>query len=80
MIAKEKADDLIKKMLGKNPNRQDGISKIDFIQAKLCALLAVDEILSSEPSKAYFIEGYWMTPTTYWQEVKQEIENFKSIA
>jgi len=66
MTAKEKADDLIKKMLGKNPNRQDGISKIDFIQAKLCAIVVVDEILNE----------YWSHDTNrrdWYQEVKQEI-------
>ena len=45
MTPNEKAEKLLKKMLGKNPNRQDGISRIDVIQAKQCALIAVDEIM-----------------------------------
>jgi hypothetical protein len=42
-------------------------------EAKKFALIAVDEILISEPSKAYFIKNYWMTPKTYWIEVKEEL-------
>ena len=64
MTPKEKAEELVKKMLSKNPNIQDGISRIDTIQAKLCALIAVDEI-----SKA--VEGKY---DEYWKEVKKEIE------
>jgi len=56
--AKEKAEELFNKMLSKNPNRQDGISMIDTIQAKLCALIAVDDIVIYK----------------FFQEVKREIE------
>jgi len=42
---KEKAEALIKKMLSKSPNIQDGVSIIDTIQAKLCAIIAIDEII-----------------------------------
>jgi hypothetical protein len=42
--------------------------------AKQSALIAVNEILINEPSQAHFIKGYWMTPKTYWQEVKEELE------
>lgn len=45
----------------------------DNEKAKQCALIAIDEILNSEPKKAYFIKGYWMTPKTYWDEVKNEL-------
>ena len=45
MTPKEKAQELFNTMLSCNPNRQDGISAIDTIQAKLCAGKAVDEIL-----------------------------------
>ena len=64
MKAKEKAEELLNKMLSKNPNRQDGVSMIDTIQAKLCALVAVDEVL-----------GYMGADrgTEFWQEVKREI-------
>jgi hypothetical protein len=39
-----------------------------------CALIAVDEILLNEPNKAYFIKNTWVTPKTYWIEVKNELE------
>ena len=65
MEAKEKAEELLKKMLSKNPNIQDGISIIDTIQAKQCALIAVNEIL-----------GYMGADrgTEFWQEVRSEIK------
>ena len=64
MTPREKAAELLKKMLSKNPNIQDGISIIDTIQAKQCALIAADEIL-----------GYMGADrgTEFWQEVKIEI-------
>lgn len=42
--------------------------------ARKSALMSVDYILNSEPQKAYFLKGYWITPNTYWQEVKEELE------
>jgi hypothetical protein len=68
MTPKEKADDLLKKMLGKNPNIQDGVSAIDTIQAKLCALVAVDEIMSTTDAEDHIILY------NYWQKVRNEIE------
>ena len=72
MTPKEKAEELLNKMLSKNPNRQDGISIIDTIQAKLCALVAVDEILNIYQIKNAAFEFYDLR--NYWQEVKTEIE------
>ena len=46
MEEKEKANELVDKMLSKSPNIQDGISRIDTIYAKLCAKIAVNEILN----------------------------------
>jgi hypothetical protein len=69
MTAKEKAIELLNKMLSKNPNRQDGISMIDTIQAKLCAIVAVDEILNSRPQ----ITDSQIEYNNYWKEVKTEI-------
>ena len=66
MIPKEKAEELFKKMLSKNPSRQDGISAIDTIQAKLCALVAV-EFARSNPLNS---KGY----NKYLDNVKQELE------
>lgn len=67
MTPKEKAEDLFHKILGKNPNRQDGISIIDTIHAKQCALIAVDEILSLG-------EKLPLDVLEFYLEVKQEIE------
>jgi hypothetical protein len=69
MTPQEKAEALIKKMLSKSPNIQDGISIIDTIQAKLCAIIAVDELIEL----AKYTDGYygWVD---YYEEVKEEIE------
>ena len=69
---KDKAIELIDKMLSKNPNKQDGISMIDTIQAKLCAIVAVDEILNIYQIKNAAFEFYEVR--NYWQDVKQELE------
>jgi hypothetical protein len=72
MSPKEKAEELLNKMLSKNPNRQDGISMIDTIQAKLCALVAVDECIDLLMT----MNKYMLFPdqVKYYQEVKSEIE------
>ena len=43
-------------------------------KAKQCALIAVDEIIDSEPQYEWS-NDYWKNPNDFWQEVKQEIEN-----
>jgi len=82
MTPKEKAEELYNKyeQLGKDFTR--GVSMAEF--AKQCALIAVDEILNSNPH--IYIEiggsdcrGDWsykeaQSNQLYWQEVKQEIE------
>jgi hypothetical protein len=47
--------------------------------SKQCALIAVDEILESQPSYVYWRTYYDETPSaiTYWQEVKEAITNYK---
>ena len=79
MTPKYKAEELLNKMLSKNPNRQDGISMIDTIQAKLCAIVAVDEILKvtadeDDKYETYYQQLNYNQTQVYWQEVKQEIE------
>lgn len=80
MTPKEKAIQLVSKMLEfASTNDYDYEAKgagNDYHNAKQCALIAVDYILNSEPKKAYFIKGTWITPNMYWQEVKKEIENY----
>jgi hypothetical protein len=73
MTAKEKAEELIRRFYS-----------IGAIECKQCALIAVDEILNSNPH--IYIEiggsdcrGDWsykeaQSNQLYWQEVKQEIE------
>ena len=72
MTPKEKAEDLINKMLGLEI---EDITKFDYIDheaAKHFALIAVDEIIKANP---YEVSKTDMDSTIdYWQEVKQEIE------
>ncbi len=78
MTPKYKAEELLNKMLSKNPNRQDGISMIDTIQAKLCAIVAVDEILltlNKDIRDLDVVGNVLLDLIEYWQEVKKEIEN-----
>jgi hypothetical protein len=63
MTPKEKADKLCIDFLMK-PNTTDIRFGMDKQLAKQCALIAVDEILKTNPYKA----------RNYWQEVKTEIE------
>ena len=68
MTPKEKAKELVDKFYY-IPNSQ-GIFMMQDYQAKECALIAVDEIL-------FVVSKYNDTQAevSYWQEVKQEIEN-----
>lgn len=69
MKPKDKAEELILKYL-----RIDNDTKEWFHKglAKQCALIAVDEILSMGIMSE---SGDWRMAKSYWQEVKQEIEN-----
>ncbi len=60
MSPKEKAEDLVDKML--------------FYTAKECALLAVDEVLNVWENQQPRRFEEWLGIFQYWQEVKQEIE------
>ena len=85
MTPKEKAVELYNKyeQLGKDFTK--GVSMAEF--AKQCALIAVDEIIKSEPrcpsdvdwddvggTHQYYYEAQREDADKYWQEVKQEIE------
>lgn len=61
MTPKEKADELVTRMF----NTQ--IEPCSWRRAKVCALIAVDEILTN---KGILLIG----SRKYWEEVKQEIE------
>lgn len=60
MSPKEKAEDLVDKML--------------FYTAKECALLAVDEVLNVWENQQPRRFEEWLGIFQYWQEIKQEIE------
>ena len=65
MTPKEKARELVDKIIDKMFNLRDGYNSIEvFDTAKQCALIVVDELL--EECK---LRRDW-----YWLEVKQEIE------
>jgi hypothetical protein len=63
MTPKEKADELIRKMTVD--------FSIEFEQSKLCALIAVDEILDVDCFD--MSEEHFDNHIEYWKEVKQEI-------
>lgn len=86
MTPKEKADELCKKMLyqiewNAQPSTVKGVTK-------QCALIAVDEIINSEPrypfnvdwddcgaTHQYYYKAQMEEALNYWQQVKQEIQN-----
>jgi hypothetical protein len=73
MIAKEKAQELVKKMYAVHSN---SASDITLYFAKRFALVAVDEIIKTD--MLIDEDTYVMTPSylQYWQQVKQEIETY----
>jgi hypothetical protein len=75
MTPKEKADDIIKKMLLIFDDW--GALGVTQPSAKASALVAVDEILKSAPSKpgyGPYIESDIDQAAFYWQQVRAEIE------
>lgn len=68
MTPKEKAQELIDKF--KHPVRWK-MGQQDIVdRAKVCALIAVEEILKDKE----IVDGMRVIHDPYWQEVKQEIE------
>jgi len=72
MTPKEKAKELVEKMLGDNNHYLNQNIEIDKLIAKQCALVCVDEILES----IWHISGEHLR-VKYWAEVKQEINQNK---
>lgn len=71
MNPKEKAQELYNKMVVD--------MSIEKEQSKLCAIVAVNEILNSSPSLPILGDGGYLyedieLSKNYWQEVKSEIE------
>jgi hypothetical protein len=83
MTPEEKAEKLVDKMYysRRYDNTENYIPDKAWEHAKQCAVIAVDEIINSNPNNPLFSDkktenGYTdMTPIDYWQEVKKEIEN-----
>jgi hypothetical protein len=74
MTPKEKADELVKRMY---KVRSDSVSDITLYFSKQCALIAVDEIIKSNPiiPMSFMLESESLDAARkYWKEVKQEIE------
>jgi hypothetical protein len=67
MTPKEKANEIFNKMYQVDDIM--GNYPMCFDTAKQCALIAVDEIISSIDAEEHFILY------NYWQKVKQEIKN-----
>jgi len=78
MTPKEKAIDLINsyRIILMNEDTECGNEILCTLIAKRCALIAVDEILNSNPSYDDYGGDGWkiIDNTEYWQEVKQKIE------
>ena len=75
MTPKEKAFELAHKFrLLEIRTSENSHMMISMADAKQCALIAVDEILNSNPNYPEFKENEG-TSIRYWEVVKQEIEN-----
>ena len=75
MTPKEKAFELAHKFrLLEIRTSENSHMMISMADAKQCALIAVDEIINSNPNYPEFKENEG-TPIRYWEVVKQEIEN-----
>ena len=80
MTAKEKARQLVERYYFMLPNNGSftGINSVNsrWEEAKKCTLIAVEEIILSNPhSNPFNTDSY---PTMdYWLEVKQELANIK---
>ena len=72
MTPKEKAEELFNKMLVK-AYEVDCLGG-EYMVAKRCALIAVDEILKVALPSSDFDGDINENTIEYWQEVKQEIE------
>ena len=73
MTPKEKAEELVESFYKKIDYELTGSYFKKRLIAKQCALIAVDEIIKSNPI-AFRIDNSIMSNKDYWQEVKQEIE------
>ena len=80
MKPKDKAISLVDsyRIILMNEDTECGEEILCTVIAKQCALIAVDEILNSNPCCEDSDRGgnfQWASNEYYWQEVKQEIQN-----
>ena len=75
MDYKEKAKELLDKFYNVDVISADMMSSCN-IDAKQCALIAVDEMLNEYPSQCPK-DSYEMERHLFWQEVKNEILNYE---
>jgi len=66
MTPKKKAEELLEKF-----NLPTGLMSVE---RKQCALITVDEILASKPNEVYKVYSTWIPASTYWINVKEQIE------
>ncbi len=69
MTPKEKATELLTKY-----RRHLPVNTVTDLEAKVCALIAVDEIIKSNPVFPISFNSNPITAEQWWQLVKQEIE------
>lgn len=80
MTPKEKAKEIVDKYLNVEIMFYDADTVGEYIdimrteEAKQCALIAVEEIIASKPNQVYKIYSTWIPASTYWQAVKEQIE------
>lgn len=78
MTPKEKAKELVDKFRNEFTLVKKDYNVDLYRDAKQCALIAVDEIIASNPCYEDADRGgnfMWNNNTYYFEEVKQEIEN-----
>jgi len=91
MTPKEKAEQLVVTYLRIKDNQTKGWAGMHTRMAIQCALIAVDEILKSEPrspsdvdwddvggTHQYYYEAQREEADKYWQEVKREIKELEN--
>jgi hypothetical protein len=74
MTPKEKAKELVDKFRLHVLEKDFFGDSVEHDNAKQCALIAVDEILASKPSEVYKVYSTWIPASTYWINVKEQIE------
>lgn len=72
MTPKEKAEELVEKFHNAKSDKMSDYSTIYTPTAKVCALIAVDEIIDILSVLPYGME--YLSHIDYWEGVKQEIE------